>query len=288
MYRAKSSGRNRYAIFEENMHAEAVRRLEIEADLRHALDRHELRVHFQQIVHLQADGFHQMEALVRWQHPVRGLLAPSEFVMIAEESGLIVPLGRYVLEQSCQQVAKWQREFPSHPALQVSVNLSPAQFDDPHLIEDVAAALRAASIGPASLRLEVTEGLIMRNTEKSIETLRRLKDFGVTIAIDDFGAGYSSLSYLRLLPLDVLKIDRSFVQGIGQNTQDDVIVRAIISLARSLGLSVTAEGIETPQQARLLRDWSCDADRVTCSHDLCLQSSSRRCSHRTQYARDTP
>jgi EAL domain-containing protein (putative c-di-GMP-specific phosphodiesterase class I) len=200
-----------------------------------------------------------MEALVRWQHPLRGLLPPSEFIAIAEESGLIVPLGRYVLEQSCQQVAKWQREFPADPPLQVSVNLSPGQFDDPNLIEDVAAALRAASIGPASLKLEVTEGLIMRNTEKSIATLRRLKDFGVAIAVDDFGTGYSSLSYLRRLPLDVLKIDRSFVQGIGQNTEDDAIVRAIVSLARSLGLSVTAEGIETPEQASLLREWSCDS-----------------------------
>ncbi|MBP0594737.1 EAL domain-containing protein [Paraburkholderia sp. LEh10] len=259
MYRAKNSGRSRYVIFEENMHAEAVRRLEIETDLRHAIDRHELRVHFQPIMHLQAGGFHQMEALVRWQHPVRGLLPPAEFIGIAEESGLIIPLGRYVLEQSCQQVAKWQKDFPVHPPLQVSVNLSPGQFDDPHLIDDVASALRAASIGPASLKLEVTEGLIMRNTEKSIETLRRLKEFGVTIAIDDFGTGYSSLSYLRRLPLDVLKIDRSFVQGIGQNTEDDAIVRAIVTLAQSLGLSVTAEGIETPEQASLLREWSCDS-----------------------------
>ena len=241
------------------MHAEAVRRLEIEADLRHAIERHQLRVHFQPIVDLQSGGFHGMEALVRWQHPVRGLLPPSEFISIAEESGLIVPLGRYVLERSCQQVAQWQREFPAHLPLQVSVNLSPRQFDDPNLIYDVAAVLRAASIDPASLKLEVTEGLIMRNTEKSIEILRRLKDFGVAIAIDDFGTGHSSLSYLRRLPLDVLKIDRSFVQGIGQNTEDDAIARAIISLAQSLGLSVTAEGIETPEQASLLREWSCNS-----------------------------
>lgn len=259
MYCAKNGGRGHYVIFEETMHAEAVRRLEIEADLRHAIERHQLRVHFQPIVDLQSGGFHGMEALVRWQHPVRGLLPPSEFISIAEESGLIVPLGRYVLERSCQQVAQWQREFPAHLPLQVSVNLSPRQFDDPNLIDDVAAVLRAASIDPASLKLEVTEGLIMRNTEKSIEILRRLKDFGVAIAIDDFGTGHSSLSYLRRLPLDVLKIDRSFVQGIGQNTEDDAIARAIISLAQSLGLSVTAEGIETPEQASLLREWSCNS-----------------------------
>gem|GEM_PF-2212186 len=259
MYRAKNGGKGRYVIFEQIMHAEAVRRLEIETDLRLAIDRHELRVHFQPILRLQDGGFHQMEALVRWQHPTRGLLPPSEFIAIAEESGLIVPLGRYVLERSCQQVASWQREFPDEPPLQVSVNLSPGQFDDPSLLDDISSALEKASIAPASLKLEVTEGLIMRNTEKSIETLRRLKDFGVTIAIDDFGTGYSSLSYLRRLPLDVLKIDRSFVQGIGQNAEDDAIVQAILSLAQSLGLSVTAEGIETPEQANLLREWSCDS-----------------------------
>jgi EAL domain-containing protein (putative c-di-GMP-specific phosphodiesterase class I) len=185
------------------------------------------------------------------------LLPPSEFIAIAEESGLIIPLGRYVLEEACLQVARWQREFPTQPPLQISVNLSPRQFDDPNLVADVAAALSGAHIGAASLKLEVTEGLIMRDTERSIETLRRLKNFGVTIAIDDFGTGYSSLSYLRRLPLDVLKIDRSFVQGIGTSAEDDAIVRAVISMAQSLGLSVTAEGIETSEQARLLREWSC-------------------------------
>jgi diguanylate cyclase (GGDEF)-like protein len=257
MYRAKNGGKGRYVVFEENMHAEAVKKLEIETDLRFAIEHDELRVHFQPIMQLQAEGFREMEALVRWQHPTRGLLPPSEFIAIAEESGLIVSLGRYVLEQACQQVARWQREFPTEPPLQISVNLSPGQFDDPHLVDDVAAALRKAHIDAASLKLEVTEGLIMRDTEKSIETLRKLKDFGVTIAIDDFGTGYSSLSYLRKLPLDVLKIDRSFVQGIGTSAEDDAIVRAVISMAQSLGLSVTAEGIETSEQARLLREWSC-------------------------------
>jgi EAL domain-containing protein (putative c-di-GMP-specific phosphodiesterase class I) len=241
------------------MHAEAVRRLEIETDLRSAIEHRELCVHFQPIMQLQTQGFREMEALVRWQHPTRGLLPPSEFIAIAEESGLIIPLGRYVLEEACQQVARWQREFPAEPPLQVSVNLSPRQFDDPNLVADVAAALASADIGAALLKLEVTEGLIMRDTGKSIETLRNLKDFGVTIAIDDFGTGYSSLSYLRKLPLDVLKIDRSFVQGIGASAEDDAIVRAVLSVAQSLGLSVTAEGIETDEQARLLREWSCQA-----------------------------
>jgi diguanylate cyclase (GGDEF)-like protein len=259
MYRAKHGGKGRYVVFEENMHVEAVKKLEIETDLRHAIEHRELRVYFQPIMQLQAPGFREMEALVRWQHPTRGLLPPSEFIAIAEESGLIIPLGRYVLEEACQQVARWQREFPAEPPLQISVNLSPRQFDDPNLVADVAAALSGAHIGAASLKLEVTEGLIMRDTAKSIETLRKLKDFGVTIAVDDFGTGYSSLSYLRKLPLDVLKIDRSFVQGIGTSAEDDAIVRAVISMAQSLGLSVTAEGIETDEQARLLQEWACQA-----------------------------
>jgi EAL domain-containing protein (putative c-di-GMP-specific phosphodiesterase class I) len=241
------------------MHTEAVKKLEIETDLRYAIEHRELRVYFQPIMQLQAAGFSEMEALVRWQHPTRGLLPPSEFIAIAEESGLIIPLGRYVLKEACEQVARWQREFPSEPPLQVSVNLSPRQFDDPNLVADVAAALSSAHIGAALLKLEVTEGLIMRDTAKSIETLKSLKEFGVTIAIDDFGTGYSSLSYLRKLPLDVLKIDRSFVQGIGTSAEDDAIVRAVISVAQSLGLTVTAEGIETGEQARLLREWSCQA-----------------------------
>jgi EAL domain-containing protein (putative c-di-GMP-specific phosphodiesterase class I) len=154
-------------------------------------------------------------------------------------------------------VARWQQAFPTEPPLQISVNLSPRQFDDPNLVANVAAALSGARIDAASLKLEVTEGLIMRDTERSIATLRKLKNFGITIAIDDFGTGYSSLSYLRKLPLDVLKIDRSFVQGIGMSAEDDAIVRAIISMAQALGLSVTAEGIETSEQAALLREWSC-------------------------------
>ncbi|CAE6909047.1 hypothetical protein R69608_03414 [Paraburkholderia nemoris] len=257
MYRAKNGGKGRYVVFEENMHAEAVKKLEIETDLRYAIEHRDLRVYFQAIMQLQEAGFREMEALVRWQHPTRGLLPPSEFIAIAEESGLIIPLGRYVLEEACLQVARWQREFPTEPPLQISVNLSPRQFDDPNLVADVAAALSNAQIAAASLKLEVTEGLIMRDTERSIETLQKLKDFGVTIAIDDFGTGYSSLSYLRRLPLDVLKIDRSFVQGIGTSAEDDAIVRAVISMAQSLGLSVTAEGIETSEQATLLREWSC-------------------------------
>jgi diguanylate cyclase (GGDEF)-like protein/PAS domain S-box-containing protein len=258
MYRAKSSGRGRYVMFDTSMQLDARARLDLETDLRHAVERGELRVYFQPIVQLQSTGFREVEALVRWQHPVRGLVMPVDFIPIAEETGLIIAIGQWVLEEACRQVAIWQAEFAVELPLQVSVNLSPRQFEHPGLIEDVLRALRISGIEPASLKLEVTEGVIMRDTEASIRTLRTLKDHGIRIAIDDFGTGYSSLSYLRRLPLDVLKIDRSFVQGIGQNPEDNAIVQAILSMAKSLGLSVTAEGVETNQQAELLREWSCE------------------------------
>ncbi|WP_053064230.1 putative bifunctional diguanylate cyclase/phosphodiesterase [Caballeronia mineralivorans] len=258
MYRAKSDGKSRYAIFDANMHTDIVSRVELEADLRRALERQELRVHYQPILHLESETCIEVEALVRWQHPTRGLIAPLEFIPIAEETGLIIPLGLWVLEEACRHAAAWQLLYPSMPPLQVSVNLSPRQFEHADLLTDVQRALEQAGLSPASLRLEVTEGVIMRDTESSIRTLQKLKNLGIRLAIDDFGTGYSSLSYLKMLPLDVLKIDRSFVRGIGQNAEDDAIVQAIISLAKSLGLAVTAEGIETTQQAELLRQWSCE------------------------------
>jgi EAL domain-containing protein (putative c-di-GMP-specific phosphodiesterase class I) len=215
-------------------------------------------VHFQPIVQLATEGFKEVEALVRWQHPTLGLISPIDFIPIAEETGLIIPLGQWVLEESCRQVAVWQKQFPLGPPLQVSVNLSPRQFDHPHLVADVQRALQTSGLRAGSLKLEVTEGVIMRDTECSIRTLQKLKDLGIRLAIDDFGTGYSSLSYLKMLPLDVLKIDRSFVKGIGENAEDNAIVQAIISMANSLGLAVTAEGVETEEQATLLREWMCD------------------------------
>jgi diguanylate cyclase (GGDEF)-like protein/PAS domain S-box-containing protein len=258
MYRAKSSGKGHFAVFDAEMHIDIISRFELEADLRKALEKHELRVHYQPIVQLQSEKCIEVEALVRWQHPTRGLINPGEFISIAEDTGLIIPMGLWVLEEACRHAASWQQSYPSEPPLQVSVNLSPRQFEHADLLADVRQALEQAKLPPASLRLEVTEGVIMRDTESSIRTLRELKELGIRIAIDDFGTGYSSLSYLKMLPLDVLKIDRSFVRGIGQNTEDDAIVQAIISLARSLGLGVTAEGIETAGQAELLRQWSCE------------------------------
>ena len=258
MYRAKSDGRARYIIFDPSMHTDSLARLELENDLRHALDNGELRVYYQPIVMMASGVFTEVEALVRWQHPTRGLVSPVEFIPIAEDTGLIIPLGLWVLETACRQVAAWHREIPSDPPLILSVNLSPRQFQQPSLVEDVALALKDSGLPPGSLKLEITEGVIMRNAEATIETLWKLKDLGIQLAIDDFGTGYSSLSYLKRLPVDVLKIDQSFVQGIGKNPEDNAIVHATLMLAKSLKLKVTGEGIETCEQAALLSEWGCD------------------------------
>jgi diguanylate cyclase (GGDEF)-like protein/PAS domain S-box-containing protein len=258
MYRAKIGGKGGHVVFEPRMHTDALVRLELETDLRHALERREFRVYYQPIVLLQSGRVTEAEALVRWQHPTRGLVAPGEFVMIAEEANLIVPLGQWVLEQACRQAAVWQVEYPSDPPLTMGVNLSPRQFQQVDLVEQVARALREGGLAPSSLKLEITEGVAMHDADATIITLQRLKQLGVQIAIDDFGTGYSSLAYLKRFPLDVLKIDRSFVTGAGEDSEDTAIVRAIISLAHSLNLSITAEGIETAKQAMLMRSWGCE------------------------------
>jgi diguanylate cyclase (GGDEF)-like protein/PAS domain S-box-containing protein len=258
MYRAKSGGKARHIVFDPAMHVDSLDRLELESDLRRAIDHGELRVHYQPIVFMRSGVIGEFEALVRWQHPKRGLVSPGEFIPIAEESGLILPIGQWVLEQACQQMAAWHAEFPFDPPLRLSVNLSPRQFQQPALVDEVARAVREAGLPPDCLKLEITEGVIMRDVEATIDTLSRLKDSGIKLAIDDFGTGYSSLSYLKRLPLDVLKIDRSFVAGIGRDSDDTAIVRAIISLAKSLELEVTGEGIETPEHAALLTALGCD------------------------------
>jgi diguanylate cyclase (GGDEF)-like protein/PAS domain S-box-containing protein len=258
MYRAKSDGRGRYVVFEPSMHLDAIARLNLETELRHAIDHQELRVHYQPIVVMGSEQVTEVEALVRWQHPTRGLILPGDFIAVAEETGLIIPLGKWVLETACRQVADWHKRFPAQPPLTVSVNLSPRQFQKPTLVADVALALREAGLAAEHLKLEITEGVLMRNVEATIRTLWQLKALGVRIAIDDFGTGYSSLSYLKRLPLDVLKIDRSFVNGIGNDPEDTAIVRAIMAMAKSLNLKVTGEGVETAEQAALLDAWGCD------------------------------
>ncbi len=258
MYRAKGDGRARHVVFHPSMHTDTLARLELENDLRNALARDEMRVYYQPIVLIESGKVTEVEALVRWEHPTRGLISPGEFIPIAEETGLIVPLGLWVLEEACRQVAAWHSLCPEKPALALSVNLSPRQFQQPSLVADVARALQDAGLPASCLKLEITESVIMRDTEATIRTLCELKQLGLKLAIDDFGTGYSSLSYLKRLPIDVLKIDRSFVSGIGHDQDDTAIVHTIMALAKSLNLKVTGEGIETAEQAALLGEWGCD------------------------------
>jgi diguanylate cyclase (GGDEF)-like protein/PAS domain S-box-containing protein len=258
MYRAKSDGKGRYVAFHSSMHVDTLARLELENDLRRAIANGELRVHYQPIVMVASAQVTEMEALVRWQHPTRGLLPPASFISIAEETGLIVPLGKWVLKEACRQMAAWHAEVLAIPPMSLSVNLSPKEFLSSNLVEEVDRILRATGLPPGCLKLEITEGVVMRDVESTITTLWRLKELGIRIAIDDFGTGYSSLGYLKRLPVDVLKIDRSFVSGLGHNPEDAAIVRAIIAMAKSLSLAVTGEGVESEEQANLLKAWGCD------------------------------
>jgi predicted signal transduction protein with EAL and GGDEF domain len=258
MYTAKSRGKGRYEIFEPEMHAIAVRRLEIEADLRRALDFGELVVHYQPIVALATRRMSGVEALVRWQHPERGLLPPSVFIGLAEETGLIHQLGRQVLEAACVQVRHWQVQHPRHATLSVSVNLSPHQLTSDVVVGEVRDVLDVSGLPASSLILEITEGVMMHDTEATIQRLRALKALGVRLAVDDFGTGYSSLSYLQRFPIDILKIDRSFVAAIDSGQDEHSLARPIVSLARSLHLQTVAEGVETGAQADVLGHMRCD------------------------------
>jgi len=257
MYRAKSNGKGQHVLFQPSMHRDSLARLDLEEDLRHALERNEFRLHYQPIVDMASGRIVEAEALVRWHHPTRGLVQPNDFIPVAEEMGLIVPLGRWVLEQACRQAAEWAASFPVEPPIAMSVNISPREFQQPNLDLDVADVLRRTGLRPECLKLEITEGAIMDDVDWTIGMMGKLKKIGVKLAVDDFGTGYSSLSYLKRLPLDVLKIDQSFVKGIGSVREDTAIVQAILSLAESLNLDVTGEGIETAEQAEMLSRWNC-------------------------------
>jgi len=200
----------------------------------------------------------EVEALLRWQHPARGPIPPARFIPLAEETGLIVQVGNWVLREACEQAVRWQPQHPSSEPLVVGVNLSGRQLQDPGLVETVAGVLAETGLDGASLKLELTESVVMESAEATIETLGRLKALGVRLAIDDFGTGYSSLAYLKRFPVDVLKIDRSFVAGIGRDPRDTAIVQGVITLARGLGLRVTGEGVETAEQAICLKQLGCD------------------------------
>ncbi len=258
MYEAKRQGRACYMVFHPGMMAHSVERLDLEAHLRRAVKNGEFELHYQPLVSLKTGHIIEVEALVRWRHPERGLLLPTDFVPLAEETGLIVPIGGWVLEQACRQVRQWQTQHPDEPPLLLSVNLSTRQFKQPGLVAEVARTLRTTGLDAACLKIEITESMAVEDETATMSILQGLKGLGVQLAIDDFGTGYSALSWLKRYPVDTLKIDRSFIAGLGQDVGDTAIVRAVIAFSRTLGLSVTAEGIETVEQLRQLRSLACD------------------------------
>ncbi|MBV8952342.1 MAG: EAL domain-containing protein, partial [Actinobacteria bacterium] len=256
MYRAKADGKGCVRVYEPTMHDAARARLEIERELRDAIARNELVVYFQPAIVLDTGRVTGFEALVRWQHPTRGLLSPAEFIPVAEEAGLIAGIGRFVLAEAATQAREWHEAFPD-ARLSVSVNLSAAQFGDGRIVDEVAIVLAGAAIDPTLLTLEITETAVMRNSDAAIQSLHRLRGLGVRLAIDDFGTGYSSLSYLRTLPVDTVKIDKSFVDGITRDRHARGVVDAILALARTLGLETVAEGVERAEQAAALHALGC-------------------------------
>jgi diguanylate cyclase (GGDEF)-like protein len=253
MYEAKRDGGNRVAEYRPMLHTVALRRTELEAELREALARDQFVVHYQPIFDIATETMVGTEALVRWQHPTRGLVPPGAFIEAAELSGLIVPLGAWILRTACRQTAQWQAAQPDSAPLTLSVNLSPRQLLDRTLLATVAEALHDSGLEASSLCLEITEGSVIKDFEATMPTLHALRTLGVSLALDDFGTGYSSLSYLRQLPVNTVKIDRSFVSDLGGGTSNTQIVLAIIELAHALGISVTAEGAETQSQLDSLR-----------------------------------
>jgi len=258
MEEAKTRGKGRARVFDAGMNARAWARLELETDLRRAVKQGELRVLYQPVVSLETGRIVEVEALVRWQHPERGLLTPADFVPLAEETGLIVPIGQWVLETGCAQVRAWQERHPEAAGLVLNVNVAGRQFADATLVADVARAVLASGLDPACLKLEITEGVAMENADATIATLQELETLGIRLAIDDFGTGYAALTYLERFPIDTLKIDRAFVSRLGTDADERALVRAVIAFAKMLNLTVTAEGVETEDQVTRLRALGCD------------------------------
>jgi diguanylate cyclase (GGDEF)-like protein len=259
MYRAKRRGGPRIEVFGESLRIETLDRMTTEHALHRALERHELRLHYQPVVEISGvTTVVGVEALIRWQHPNQGLVAPTRFVPVAEESGLIIPIGAWVLEQACRQLRAWNHHVGNGPQGSVEVNLSARQIDDPRIVTTVERILARTGLPPEHLTLEITESALMEDAAAALDVLRALKKIGVSLAIDDFGTGYSSLSYLQRFPLDFLKVDRSFVETLGIDAGGEEIVSAVINLAHALGLKVVAEGVETEEQLEILRSLRCD------------------------------
>jgi EAL domain-containing protein (putative c-di-GMP-specific phosphodiesterase class I) len=257
MYRAKDEAAD-YKVFDVAMYEQAIDRLELENDLRRAIEREEFVIYYQPIVNIQTGGLWGLEALVRWDHPERGFLDPHAFVPVAEESGLVVPIGEIVLKEACRRAVEWQREFSRTPPLALSVNLSGRQLRRSDLHELIEQALEESGLSASSLGLDITETVYISALDADTAALNRLKATGIRISIDDFGLGYSSLSYLKRLPADILKIDKSFARGLGLEVEDTAIAQTIIDLAHILGMEVVAEGVEVEEQETLLKEMGCD------------------------------
>jgi len=258
MYMAKNQGKGSYAVFENEMHETLIKRIEIESDLRRAIEQQEFVLHYQPIIDLESKRMMGMEALVRWNHPQKGLIPPMDFLPIAEETRLIIPLGKWILEEACRQARKWQVEYKCESWLSITVNISNRQFLQKTLVEMIVSALADSGLSPHSLILEITEDTMLENTEATGKKLQELKNIGVRLAIDDFGTGYSSLSYLQQFPVDILKIDKSFIDKINDSKEGAAVARAIITMGDTLHLRTVAEGIETPEQTATLQSLGCE------------------------------
>jgi len=259
MYTAKSAGKGHFVVFEAKMHEALMERIELEEDLRRGIDELEFTIHYQPILELGSEDMLGMEALVRWNHPKFGLLSPMKFIPLAEETNLIVPLGEWILGEACRQVQKWRDARNGELNISVTVNISIRQFQQKELVDMVAKALADSGLPAESLILEITESFMMQDTEATILKLQDLKNLGVRLAIDDFGTGYSSLSYLQRFPIDILKIDKSFIDKLGIGTEGNAVARAIIMMGDSLNLKTIAEGIEHPDQIAALQTLGCGA-----------------------------
>ena len=257
LYRAKDHGRGGYEIFDDAMRARVIDHMQTENDLRRALQRRELELHFQPIIQMSDRSVVALEALLRWRHPERGLIGPLAFIPVAEESRLIIPIGRWVLEEACRHAAAWQARRPDSAPIGVSVNLSARELADPQLEQSVATAIESSGIDPSSLRLELTESVLLEDSVGLERALKALKELGVGLVLDDFGVGFSSLGYLQRLPLSAIKLDRSFIQNLGESSRDTAIVRAVTEMAEALDMGVVAEGIETDEQLRAVEELGC-------------------------------
>ncbi len=258
MYQAKASGKAQHQVFATKMHQQAFKRLELEADLHAAIENQEFELYYQPIIDLRTGAIAGFEALVRWQSPQRGFVSPGAFIPVAEETGLIIPMGKWILETACNRMRSWQQKFPDCSSFSMSVNLSGRQFSQPDLVEQIQQVLEVTGLDPKNLKLEITETMVIDDVENTIILLNRLKDLGIKMSMDDFGTGFSSFSYLHRFPMNTLKVDRSFVNNMSKGISNQEIVSTIIMLAHKLGMDVVAEGIETDLEKQILQSLSCE------------------------------